>query len=255
MFQGMYEVFYATTRIARLEAADRETAKRRFAAYVLYDECDDIVSDVELSFGDEAEITPFEGDAPVAGAREDVRAWVARRDALSESFEVSFFEDPERKLEPYLRLLATNDPWRLEGHSSLGRALSAFPISADLVSFDGRIAYRFDATQFLDYVRFDVVASLDPLRPQDSIRIDSLVDVAALHDGALRQIAASYDAIVREFRLTDRYATGPRINDPFRVTFEVAAWRGYLAHRVAEPHRFLPPPGWTSAFPTYGSGE
>jgi hypothetical protein len=35
----MYEVFYATTRLARIVASDRETAKRSFAAYVLYDEC------------------------------------------------------------------------------------------------------------------------------------------------------------------------------------------------------------------------
>src|SRR5450755_1152206 len=208
----MYEVFYATTRIARIAAADREAAKRCFAAYVLYDECDHVVSDVQLSFGDDAEVTPFEDDAPVAGSREDVRAWVARRDAQAEPFEVNCFEDPERTLDAYLRLLATNDPWRLEGHGSLGRTLSAVPILADLATFDGRITYRFDATQFLDYVRFDVVASLDPRRPRDSIRIGNLVDVAALHDDDLRQIASSYATIAAELRLTARYGTGPRVD-------------------------------------------
>ena len=105
---------------------------------------------------------------------------------------------------------------------------------ADLVTFDGRIAYRFDATQFLDYIRFDVLASLDPRRPQESIRVDSLVDVAALRDDTLRQIASSYATIVAELRLTARFATGLPVE------------------RLAEPARFLPPPGWTSEFPTYG---
>jgi hypothetical protein len=149
-------------------------------------------------------------------------------------------------------LLATNDPWRLEGHGSLGRTLSAVPVHADLATFDGRITYRFDATQFLDYVRFDVLASLDPRRPQESIRIDSLVDVAALHDADLRQIASSYAAIAAEFRLTARYATRPRVERAFDVTFAAESWSSYIAHRTAEPDRFLPPPGWTSAFPTYG---
>jgi hypothetical protein len=250
----MYEVFYATTRIARIDAPDRDSAKRRFAAYVLYDECDSIVSDVQLSFGDEAEITPYEGDAPVAGSREDVRAWIAGRDAQAEEFEVNFFEDPERTLDAYLRLLATNDPWRLEGHGSLGRTLSAVAVFADLATFDGRVTYRFDATQFLDYLRLDVLASLDPQRPQDSIRIDSLIDVAALHDDALRQIASSYATIATELRLTERYANRPRIDRAFEVTFAAEPWQRYLAHRIAEPERFLPPPNWTSAFPTYGSG-
>jgi hypothetical protein len=247
----MYEVFYATTRIARIDAPDRDAAKRRFAAYVLYDECEYVVSDVQLSFGDDAEITPDEGDAPVAGSREDVRAWIAGRDAQAETFEVNFFEDPERTLDAYLRLLATNDPWRLEGHGSLGRTLSAVPVYADLVSFDGRIAYRFDATQFLDYIRLDVLESLDPRRPQDSIRVDSLIDVAALHDDALRQIASSYETIGTELRLTARYARSPVVERAFEVTFAPAGWQRYIAHRVAEPERFLPPPGWASAFPTY----
>lgn len=251
----MYEVLYATTRIARVTAADRDAAKRRFAAYVLYDESDNVVSDVQLSFGDDAELTPFEGDAPVAGSREDVRAWIGRRDEQVEPFEVSQFEDPERALDAYLRLLATNDPWRLEGHGSLGRTLSAVPIDADLVSFDGRIAYRFDATQFLDYLRLDVLTALDPQRPQDSIRVESLIDVAALHDDSLLQIASSYATIVAEHRLTARYATGPRIDRAFDVTFAEELWNRYIAHRAAEPERFLPPPGWTSAFPTYGVDE
>jgi hypothetical protein len=247
----MYEVLYATTRVARIAAADSDSAKRRFAAYVLYDETDHVVSDVQLSFGDDAEVTPF-GDAPVAGSRADVRAWVARRDAESEPFEVNCLEDPERTLDAYLRLLATNDPWRLEGHGSLGRTLSAIPMLADLVTFDGRIAYRFDATQFLDYIRFDVLASLDPRRPQESIRVDSLVDVAALRDDTLRQIASSYATIVAELRLTARFATGLPVERPFDVTFAAESWSRYLTHRLAEPARFLPPPGWTSEFPTYG---
>jgi hypothetical protein len=247
----LYEVLYATTRLARIAAADRETAKSRFAAYVLYDECEHVLSDVELSFGDDAEVAPFESAAPVAGSREEMHAWVARRDAQAEPFEVSLLEDPERTLDAYLRLLATNDPWRLEGHGSLGRTLSAVPMPGDLVTFDGRIAYRFDATQFLDYIRFDVLAALDPLRPQDSIRIDNLVDVAALHDDALRQIVSSYGTIAAEFRLTGKYAAGPRVERALDVTFAIEPWGRYLAHRIAEPERFLPPPGWTSAFPTY----
>jgi hypothetical protein len=249
----MYEVFYATTRIARIAADDRETAKRRFAAYVLYDDCAHVESDVQLSFGDEAEITPFMGDAPVAGSRDEVRAWIGRREAEAEAFEVAHFEDPERTLDAYLRLLATNDPWRLEGHSSLGRMLSAVPLFAELATFDGRITYVFDARQFLDYLRFDVLAALDPRRPQDSINIDSLVDVAALHDDALRQIASSYETITTELRLTARYAGGIHVERPFGVTFELGSWNRYMAHRRAEPDRFLPPPGWTSAFPTYGT--
>jgi hypothetical protein len=251
----MYEVLYATTRVARIVAADPETAKRRFAAYLLYDECEHIEFDIQLSSGDDAELTPFESDAPVSGPREDIRSWVARRDAAAEAFEVALFEDPERRIDAYLRLLATNDPWRLEGHSSLGRRLSAVPILADLVSFDGRIEYRFDATQFLDYLRFDVLAALDPKRPQDSIGIDGLVAVTALHDDALRQIASSYETIANELRLTARYARGPAVTRAFEVTFGVDDWNRYLAHRRSEPNRFLPPPGWTSAFPSYGGNE
>jgi hypothetical protein len=249
----VYEVFYATTRVARVAAADRETAKRRFAAYVLYDDCEALVFDVQLSFGDDAEITPFESDAPLAGSRDDVRAWIAGRDASAQTFEVSFFEDPERTLDGYLRLLATNDPWRLEGHSSLGRTLSAVPIIAELATFDARITYRFDATQFLDYVRFDVLTSLDPLRPQDSIRVTNLVDVSALHDDGLRQIASSYATIVNELQLTAGFTTGGAVEHPYTVAFPFESWERYLAHRRAEPERFLPPPGWASAFPTYGS--
>jgi len=248
----MYEVLYSTTRVARVVAADPEAAKRRFAAYLLYDECDHIDFDIELSSGDDAELTPFESDAPVRGPREDVRSWIARRDDAAEDFEVALFEDPERRIDAYLRLLATNDPWRLEGHSSLGRTLSAVPIFADLVSFDGRIAYRFDATQFFDYLRFDMLTSLDPARPRDSIGIDGLIAVSALHDDALRQIASSYETIANEMRLTARYARGRDVNRAFDVTFGVDDWKRYLAHRRNEPNRFLPPPGWTSAFPSYG---
>src|ERR1035438_2511191 len=95
---------------------------------------------------------------------------------------------------------------------------------------------------------------LDPLRPQDSIRVDSLIDVAALHDEALRQIASSYETIAGELRLTARYARGPVIEHAFDVTFALEGWQRYIAHRLAEPERFLPPPGWTSAFPTYDEG-
>ncbi len=248
---GMFEVFYGTTRIARIDASDGDEAKRRFAAYVLYDEHAHIVSDVELSFGDDAELTPVYGSPPTAGPRSELRAWIARRDAQSEPFEVNVLEDPDRTLDAYLRLLATNDPWRLEGHGSLGRTLSAIPIIADLTTFDDRIRYRFEATQFLDYLRLDVVAALDPLRPQESIRVANLVDVAALHDETLRQIVSSYEAIVRELRLTARFASVTAVERAFDVTFEAESWRRYVDHRIAEPARFLPPPGWTSAFPTY----
>jgi hypothetical protein len=44
---------------------------------------------------------------------------------------------------------------------------------------------------------------------------------------------------------------GPHVERVFDVTFAVEPWRRYVAHRIAEPERFLPPPGWTSAFPTY----
>lgn len=251
----MYEVFYATTRVARLTAADRETAKRRFAAYALYDECEHIRSDVQLSFGDDAELTPDEGDAPVAGSRADVRAWLERREAQAEVFEVSQYEDPQRAIEPYLKLLATNDPWRLEGHGSLGRTLSAVPLLAELTTFDRRIAYTFDAARYFDYLRFDIAASLDPRAPEASVRIAALIDVAALNDEGLRQIASSYATIVAEYRLTARFAGADPGFQPFGVTLAVESWRAYLAHRVAEPARFLPPPNWTSAFPDYDAGD
>ena len=247
----MYEVLYATTRIARVEAADAESAKRRFAAYVLYDDHTHVVSDTQLSDGDDAELTPESEAAPSGGSRAELRAWLARRDAQAEPFEVSLFEDPDRRLDAYLRLLATNDPWRLEGHSSLGRPLSAVAVLANLETFDKRVRYRFDATQFLDYVRLDIIVALDRSRPQDSIRVANLVDVAALHDDALRQIASSYETIVNELRLTSRFANGALADAPFAVSFEAENWTRYLAHRIAEPERFLPPPGWTSAFPTY----
>jgi hypothetical protein len=247
----MYEVTYATTRVARIAALDREAAKRSFAAYVLYDDCQRIVFDVQLSFGDDAELAPFEAEPPVAGPGDALRTWLARRDEQTEAFEPGTYEDPERKLDPYLRLLATNDPWRLEGHSSLGRRLSDVPVFADLVTFDGRVTYRFDAARFLDYVRLDVVASLDPRRPHESIRVDNVVDVSALRDERLRQIASSYETIATEYRLTAKFARGPRVDRAFALTFDAASWEAYLAHRRAEPQRFLPPPGWTSAFPTY----
>ncbi len=247
----MYEVLYATTRLARIRAADRETAKRRFAAYVLYDEDDAIISDVQLSFGDDAELAPFEGDAPVAASRSELRGWMANRDAQSEPFEIGYFEDAERSIDAYLRLLATNDPWRLEGHGSLGVTLSAVPMRAHLRTFDGRVCYRFDAARYLDYLRLDVLAALDPLRPQDSIRLESLVDVCALQDDALRQIASSYATIVSELRLVAKLSDGPKVDRAFDVTFADEPWKQYMAHRLAEPARFMPPPGWTSAFPSY----
>ncbi len=248
----MYEVSHWTARVARVGAPDRETAKRRFAAYVLYDDRSDIVFDVQLSFGDNAEIVRCEGDAPVSGSRDELRDWLSRRDAEAEAFEVGLFEDREQRLDAYLRLLATNDHWRLEGHGSLGKRLSAVPMPADMVTFDRRISYRFDATQFLDYLRFDVLAALDPRRPHESLRVESLIDVAALHDEGLRQIVSSYEIIANELRLTARFSSAPDPGPTFVVTFADAAWNAYIAHRAAEPARFLPPPGWTSAFPAYG---
>ena len=247
----MYEVLYATTRIARIDAADRESAKRRFAAYILYEDQTYIVSDTQLSNGDDAELTPAAEAAPAGGTRADLRAWLARRDAQAETFEVNVFEDPDRRIDAYLRLLATNDPWRLEGHSSLGRVLSAVPVLADLTTFDGRVRFRFDATQFLDYVRLDIIVALDRLRPQESIRVANLIDVAALHDDALRQIASAYETIVNELHLTSRFSSGATVESPFDISFEAENWLRYVAHRIAEPERFLPPAGWTSAFPTY----
>ncbi len=248
----MYEVTYVTTRIARIGADDRDSAKRRFAAYVLYDELTYLESDVQLSFGDDAELTPLFGEAPTAGSRSELRAWLARREETSEAFEPSVYEDPSRNVDTYLRLLATNDPWRLEGHGSLGRTLSAVPQLAELQTFDRRIAYRFDATQYLDYLRLDNITALDPLRPQESLSVESLIDVSALHDEALRQIASSYETIVRERRLTARFCGGTHVDEAFTVTFEPAEWGRYVAHRRAQPERFLPGPGWRSAFETYG---
>ncbi len=247
----MYEVLYVTSRVARLRAPDREAAKRRFAAYVLYDDVAHVASDVQLSFGDDAELTPAPGHAPTAGSRSELRGWLARRNEQSETFEASVYEDPERTLDAYLRLLATNDPWRLEGHGSLGRTLSAIRVFGDLTTFDGRIRYRFDATQYVDYLRLDSITALDPSAPQASFDVDGLVDVSALHDEALRQIASSYGAIVRERRLTQPFAHAPHDARPFEVTFAPEEWRRYVAHRLAEPERFLPPPGWVSAFATY----
>jgi len=246
----MYEVFYSTTRVARIDARDRELAKRRFAAYVLYDDHRHVIGDVQLSFGDNAEVAPADA-APVTGSREEMHAWFGRRAASSEAFDVGMFEDPERTLEPYLRLLATNDPWRLEGHSYLGRTLSAVPVTADLTTFDGRINYRFDATQFLDYLRLDVIRSLDPANVRDSISTTQFISVAALHDENIRQIASSYETILTEFQLTSRFTEETAASDAFVVRFEPGIWGRYVEHRIAEPERFLPPPDWRSAFPSY----
>ena len=249
----MFEVFYTTSRVATIDAGDRETAKRRFAAYVLYDDVAHVRSDLHVTAADAAEVTPALGAVPTKGTRDEMRAWLARSAAEAESFEVGLFEDPERRLDTYLRLLATNDPWRLEGHGSLGRVLSAVPISADLTTFDGRVRYRFDATQFLDYVGADAIATLDPARPHDSVRVANMIDVSALHDDGLRQIASSYEAIANEHRLTARFAADRAAPvAPFTVTFARESWLAYAAHRAAEPARFLPPPDWTSAFPSYG---
>lgn len=247
----MYEVFYSTTRVARIHATTRDDAKRRFAAFVLYDDLAHIAGDVQLSFGDNPEVTPADA-APVTGSRDEMRAWSERRDATSESFETGLYEDPQRSLEPYLRLLASNDPWRLEGHSYLGRTLSAVPVDADLTTFDERITYRFDAAQFLDYLRQDVITSLDPANVADSISIAQLVSVSALHDDDLRQIASSYETILTEFRLTVRFDGGPLMADPFTVRFDQQSWQRYVAHRAAEPKRFLPPDDWQSAWARNG---
>lgn len=246
----MYEVFYATTRVARIDAPDRESAKRGFAAYMLYDDHARIVSDVQLSFGDDAELSPFD-PAPIAGSREEMRAWFARREAASETFEPGVFEDPERTLDSYLRLLATNDPWRLEGHGNRGRTLSAVAVPGSVRTFDDRVHYTFDAARFFDYLRLDIIDALDPLRPQDSIRIARLLAVSALHDDGLRQIVSSYETIATEMRLTERFAAQPASDEPFRVGFTSGEWQLYVAHRHAEPERFLPPAGWTSEYPGY----
>jgi len=247
-----FEVIHTTTRLARIDAADRESAKRRFAAYVLYGETAHVAADVETGFGDDAELAPYAGAPP---ATADLRAWLARRDAESERFEPALFEDPSRRIDAYLRLLAANDPWRLEGHGSLGRALSAVPAFAVLATCDGRIRYRFEATTFLDYLRADVALAIDPARPGATVRVANLVDVAALHDDGLRQIASSYDVIARECALTAPFASGTSavaIAEPYGVVFDEPSWRAYVDHRREDPERFLPPAGWTSAFPTYG---
>ena len=100
----MYEVLYATTRVARIAAADSDSAKRRFAAYVLYDETDHVVSDVQLSFGDDAEVTPF-GDAPVAGSPTCGPGWPAATRS----------PNPSRSIVsriPSVRLMHTCGCWR-----------------------------------------------------------------------------------------------------------------------------------------------
>jgi hypothetical protein len=246
-----FEIFYATTRLARVDAPDAERAKRSFAAYVLYDDATNVESDVEYAFGDDAAVSPAFDPPPAGGSRIEVREWLARVDANAEPFEVGLYEDPARALDPYLRLLATNDPWRLEGHGSLGRTLSAVPVFGNLVTFDGRVRHRFDATQFFDYVRRDVVDTLDPEHPQDSVRVESLVDVSALRDDVLRQIASSYETIVREHRLTSRFTETPSPDRAFEVSFDRDGWATYLAHRLEEPARFLPPAAWSSAFPRF----
>jgi len=250
----MYEVLYATTRVARVDARDAEGAKRGFAAYVLYDDTTRILSDVQLSFGDEAELAPFD-PPPVAGSRADMRAWFARRGERAESFEPGLFEDPDRTLDSYLRLLATNDPWRLEGHGSRGRTLSALPVHARLITFDGRISYAFDAARFFDYLRRDIIDALDVAALEASIRISRLVAVSALGDEGLRQIVSAYETIVTELRLTARYANAPPIDEPFSVSFDSAAWQAYVAHRHTQPQRFLPPPDWVSEYPDYGQTQ
>jgi len=244
----MFEVFYTTARVARIDAPDRASAKRAFAAFVLYDDHAAVVSDIEVSFGDEAELAPLD-PPPVAGSREEMRAWFARSEAQSESFETGTFEDPERTLDAYLRLLATNDPWRLEGHGNRGRVLSALALPGRLTTFDGRIRYSFDAARFFDYLRLDLVVALDPARPQDSIRIERLLAVSALADDGLRQIVSAYETIALQRRLTARFANANNDRPIFQVTFLPAAWAGYVAHRRDEPERFVPPPGWTSAYP------
>jgi len=244
----MFEVFYTTARVARIDAPDRTSAKRAFAAFVLYDDHAAVVSDIEVSFGDEAELAPLD-PPPLAGSREEMRAWFARSEAQSESFETGTFEDPERTLDAYLRLLATNDPWRLEGHGNRGRVLSALALPAHLTTFDGRIGYSFDAARFFDYLRLDVVAALDPARPQDSIRIERLLAVSALADEGLRQIVSAYETIALQRRLTARFAEANDERPAFDVTFLLDHWERYVAHRRDEPRRFVPPPGWTSAYP------
>jgi|GEM_PF-3206948 len=244
----MFEVFYTTARVARIDAPDRASAKRAFAAFVLYDDHAAVASDIEVSFGDDAELAPLD-PPPVAGSREEMRAWFARSEAQSESFETGTYEDPERTLDAYLRLLATNDPWRLEGHGNRGRILSAVALPGQLTTFDGRVSYSFDAARFFDYLRLDLVVALDPARPQESVRIERLLAVSALADDGLRQIVSAYETIALQRRLTARFAVTNDERPTFQVMFHPAAWARYFAHRRGEPERFVPPPGWTSAYP------
>ena len=243
----LFEIAYATTRLARVRASDRESAKRRFAAYVLYDDAAYVESDVVVGNGEDTILTPALGAPPVAAGGSEMRAWLKRHDDESEAFEIGLYEDAERAIDPYLRLLATNDPWRLEGHGSLGRVLAAVPMHATLVTFDARVTYRFDAARYFDYVRLDIVTALDPARPQESVSIASLVDVCALHDADLRQIVSSYEAIANERRLTARFAANDDPSHPFDVRIAENEWTAYVAHRRADPERFLPPPNWTRA--------
>ena len=241
---GVFEVAYATTRLARVRANDRESAKRRFAAYVLYDDGTFIDSDVVIASGEDAHVTPSLGSPPVTGSGDEMRAWLKHHDGETEAFDVGLFEDRERAIGAYLQLLAANDPWRLEGHGSFGRRLSSVAMHATLVTFDGRIRYRFDATPYLDYVRLDVLETLDLSNLHESIRIEALVDVSALHDEALRQIASSYETIANEFRLTARFARNTFDGTAFGVEFAAGEWRAYLDHRRTNRERFLPPDGW-----------
>ena len=244
----MYEVFYTTARVARIDAADRTAAKRGFGAFVLYDDQSAIVSDLEVSFGDDAELAPVD-PPPIDGSREAMRAWFARSEAQSERFEAATFEDPNRTLDAYLRLLATNDPWRLEGHGNRGCRLSAHSLWGRLETGDGRIVYTFDAARFFDYLRFDLVAALDPNRPQDSVRVERLLAVSALDDANLRQIVSAYETIAMQLRLTEQFCDSIPIAQTFALSFAADEWARYLAHRRADPQRFLPPAGWTSAYP------
>lgn len=233
-----------TTRRAILDARDREDAKRRFAAYVLYDEVAGVRSDIVIAGGEHAELTPAMGAPPIEGGAREMRAWLKRHDEETEAFDVALYEDGERAIGNYLQLLAANDPWRLEGHGSYGRVLSGVAVYATLRTFDRRIEYRFDATQYFDYVRLDVLAALDPHRLRESVRVDALVDVSALRDRALQQIASSYEGIANEMRLTARFTDAPAPERPYDVALDAGDWAAYLQHRRDEPERFAPPAGW-----------
>jgi hypothetical protein len=52
--------------------------------------------------------------------------------------------------------------------------------------------------------------------------------------------------------LTARYCADEASAQPFGVRIEPDEWRRYVEHRLAQPQRFMPPPGWISAFETYG---